>query len=307
MKTHSIIITYNGATWIERCLYSLIGQDLDNHKIIVIDNDSSDETTHIIKKQFPQVTLIETGENLGFGKANNIGLRIALKEQADFVFLLNQDAWILNNGLSKLLSIASDHEEYGILAPLQITKNGELDRTFKIYLHGSKTPGLLMDRENNLLKEVYQTEFANAGAWLISEKCLKHIGGFNPLFDHYGEDKNYIHRCRHHNIKIGITPKIEVVHDRPQQKKIHQTVTALSRNIYTFLLIELINPNTNRTIQISNSITLILKTLILYHNFKVLIALIVALRRIRHIGMDINEAKKMQLSFNSCFINNTIE
>lgn len=52
------------------------------------------DTCKIIKEQYPQVILIENHENLGFGKANNIGIEIALKNNANFVFLLNQDAWV---------------------------------------------------------------------------------------------------------------------------------------------------------------------------------------------------------------------
>ena len=84
-----IIVTYNGMQWLARCLSSCIGYD-----VIVVDNASTDKTITFIKENFPDVKLIKQNSNLGFGQANNIGLSIALKEDVDYIFLLNQDAYL---------------------------------------------------------------------------------------------------------------------------------------------------------------------------------------------------------------------
>lgn len=259
----SIIVTYNGDRWIKDCLNSLHSANLDSHHIIVIDNHSADKTVSIIKK-FSEVTLIELETNLGFGKANNIGLSIAKRENADYVFLLNQDAWILDNGLKKLIEISKTQEGFGILAPMQITKEGKLDLNFSHYVHPKKTPHLLEDIEQKKLKLVYPTEFANAGAWLITQDCLKKVGGFNPLFDHYGEDNNYIQRMKFHNLKIGITPTINVVHDRSQKKKSFNTTMALSQHLFTTYLVILLNPNITILKKHKQFIKILLK--VLYKN-----------------------------------------
>jgi N-acetylglucosaminyl-diphospho-decaprenol L-rhamnosyltransferase len=93
VKVVVIIVTYNGAGWIEKCLNSLRNSSL-NTDVIVIDNASTDETVSLIENLYPEVELVKRANNLGFGQANNIGLRMALDQNADFVFLLNQDAWI---------------------------------------------------------------------------------------------------------------------------------------------------------------------------------------------------------------------
>jgi len=92
MKVSVIIVSYNFEQWIDRCLGSL-RRSTSPISVIVVDNGSKDKTTQIIEKNYPEVHLIKTGANLGFGKANNIGIRYAMEQGADYFFLLNQDAW----------------------------------------------------------------------------------------------------------------------------------------------------------------------------------------------------------------------
>ena len=93
MKIFAIVVTYNGMRWYDRCFGSLRNSDMPV-ETIVIDNASTDETVSYIKEHFHEVCLIESKENLGFAKANNIGIKRALDNGADYVFLLNQDAWV---------------------------------------------------------------------------------------------------------------------------------------------------------------------------------------------------------------------
>ena len=99
MKILTIIVSYNFEKWIDKCLGSLFSSEYPT-EILVVDNCSKDNTVRIIKDKWKNVRLIESNSNLGFGKANNIGFEIAIKEKFDAVFLLNQDSWI-DRGLSK--------------------------------------------------------------------------------------------------------------------------------------------------------------------------------------------------------------
>lgn len=95
-----IIVTYNGEKWIDKCLSSVYKSTIPL-TTIVIDNKSSDNTVQYIKTNFPMVILFEYQNNLGFGKANNIGIEYALKNNADYIYLLNQDAWVDPNTFRK--------------------------------------------------------------------------------------------------------------------------------------------------------------------------------------------------------------
>ena len=124
MKVLVIIVSYNFEQWMERCLGSLRLSEFPVD-VLVIDNDSKDKTIELIRTQHPEVRLIENKKNLGFGRANNIGMQIALKEGYDFAFLMNQDAWIDANTIGALVSISQKHPEYGILSPVHLTGKGD--------------------------------------------------------------------------------------------------------------------------------------------------------------------------------------
>ncbi|MCB0774675.1 MAG: glycosyltransferase, partial [Flavobacteriales bacterium] len=88
MSVFAIIVTYNGAPWVHACLGSLRASTLPV-QTIVVDNGSTDGTPDLIGSAFPEVELVRTGKNLGFGAANNVGMRMALDRGAGHVFLLN--------------------------------------------------------------------------------------------------------------------------------------------------------------------------------------------------------------------------
>jgi GT2 family glycosyltransferase len=86
----------------------------------VVDNNSADDTVNFIKANYPEVTLLEQNKNLGFGKANNIGISLAMKNEADYVFLLNQDAWVQPDTIEKLVSAHQREPQFGILSPMHL-------------------------------------------------------------------------------------------------------------------------------------------------------------------------------------------
>lgn len=112
MTIKAIIVTYNPAQWLDKCLGSLKKSSV-KLDVIVIDNGSTDGSIEIIKNDYPNVRLIINSENKGFGAANNQGLSIALNERADYAFLLNQDAWIEPNTIEKLIEVSQNNKGFG--------------------------------------------------------------------------------------------------------------------------------------------------------------------------------------------------
>lgn len=209
IKTYIIIVTYNGMQWLPKCLSSV-----GAYPVIVVDNNSTDETVNYIKSNHPDINLLEQTQNLGFGAANNIGMSYALKNEADFVFLLNQDAYLQFETLTKLIDVYKENTEYGILSPIHLNGDGsKLDKNFSNYIKKNDT--IFYDAlGHNFISSVYEIPFVNAAAWLIPRKTLETIGGFDPIFHHYAEDDNYCQRLLFHGFKIGLVPKCYIYHDR---------------------------------------------------------------------------------------------
>lgn len=214
-----VIVTYNGARWIGGCLQSLAASDRPV-ETIVVDNASTDETGNIVA-DYPNVEFLPQTNNLGFGGANNAGIKKALEKGADFVFLLNQDATVCPDTIGNLLKVATENPQYGILTPLHLDANGDkIDPYFANYLvKADPMDNFYSDLYFDRVRPRYELPYANAAAWLMSRKCLMTVGGFDPVFFMYGEDNDYCERVRWHGLKVGFVPSSVIHHARSQDSK----------------------------------------------------------------------------------------
>jgi GT2 family glycosyltransferase len=215
LRILTIIATYNGSRWIRKCIDSIQSSNIVTD-IFAIDNASNDDTV-LVLKSYPNIILHENKDNLGFGQANNIGMRYALENNYDYVFLLNQDAWVENDTLNALMSISISNKDYGILSPLHYYSDQKsLEYNFSVQLSPWFCKDIMSDyvtKNQKEMKAIYPLNFVNAAAWLIPKKTLEIVGGFDPLFFQYGEDNNYCHRVKYHGFKIGVVPSTKIYHD----------------------------------------------------------------------------------------------
>lgn len=213
-KVTAIVVTFNGKAWLDRCFGSLLNSTLPV-RVIAVDNGSTDGTPDLLRDRYPSVELVATGRNLGFGAANNIGMAMALQAGAEHIFLLNQDAWIRPDTIELLLHAAASGSRFGILSPIHLNGNGDaLDLAFSNYIVPEKCPGLYSDHITGTRRLIYEAQFVNAAAWLMTRRCLERVGGFSPTFFHYWEDDNYVDRLHYHGLAVGVVPGSFIQHDR---------------------------------------------------------------------------------------------
>jgi GT2 family glycosyltransferase len=130
------------------------------------------------------------------------------------VFLLNQDAHVAPDAVTKLILEAHEHPELGILCPMQLDDTERaIDPTFLSYL-ARNAPRLVNDAFLDHVGNCYPVSAAPAAAWLLSRKLLMTAGGFDPLFFMYGEDDDLCARARYHGIGIAIVPHAKFYHSR---------------------------------------------------------------------------------------------
>lgn len=241
-KIYIIIVTYNGMKWAEKCFSSLRNSSVPV-QTIVIDNGSTDGTPNFIKTQFPEVELIASTKNLGFGKANNLGIEKAYKNGADFFYLMNQDAWLYQDSLEKLLKVYESYdnkEEIGILSPMHLDgSEKKLDIFLDKYIAQNFESRIISDFFCDTVKPFYEISFVNAAHWFLPKHTIEQIGGFNPYFFHYGEDAEYANRIKFHGKKIILVTESKVVHDGKQN------LSKVDYNKYDDLIIEtkILNPS----------------------------------------------------------------
>jgi GT2 family glycosyltransferase len=224
-KVFVVLVTYNGAHWIDKNIQSLLDSNYPV-SIIAIDNNSTDNSVVLLAK-YPQVDLIQSPDNLGFGRANNLGMKKAMEQGADYVFLLNQDAWVFEDTIGSLIAKMESHHEFGIISPMHfIADNISLDKSFETYL----------SRKTSEADGIAVVPFVNAAAWLLSRKCIETVGYFEPLFGHYGEDRNYCDRVCYHKFLIVIDTDCKIVHDRVIIRNFKKDIIQSKYRILTSLL-----------------------------------------------------------------------
>jgi GT2 family glycosyltransferase len=259
MKILVIVVTFNGLRWLDRCLGSVRASEVPAD-LYVWDNDSTDGSADFVAGHFPEARLVRSADNLGFAEANNMGMEYALDKGYDYVYLLNQDAWIEPATLGTLVAAHQAHPEFAVLSPLQMTDGFlDLDRQFgriRSVRGNSLFPNLCHPRHHKRegpFREGSRSDDSGresspesvsrvmAAHWLVSREALEKVGVFSRLFPIYGNDDNWCDRARYHGYKVGIVPAARAVHDRAYREEPKEKV--IYRNYYMGSLVRLCDIN----------------------------------------------------------------
>lgn len=117
-KVFVVVLNWNGLADTIQCLDSLARLNYRGAlRFVVVDNGSEDGSAATLRSRYPAITLIENGRNLGYTGGNNVGLRFALAEGADYTWLLNNDTTVDPESLSKLIGVGEAAKQVGLLSP----------------------------------------------------------------------------------------------------------------------------------------------------------------------------------------------
>lgn len=209
-KVFIVILNWNGLQDTLECLESVFKLDYPNFEVIVVENGSTDNSVEVIRKTYPQVILIKSKVNLGYTGGNNIGMRYALKNKADYVWLLNNDTVVEADTLSKLLKKAEQCPEAGLISPVVYY----YDAPGKIQFCGSyadlNNQKIVYPVDKNLYVREDFTNGENVCLWgtalLIKRNVIDKIGYLDEEIFAYYEDTEYSLRA----IKAGFRNLVEI-------------------------------------------------------------------------------------------------
>ncbi|HEV2055702.1 MAG TPA: glycosyltransferase family 2 protein [Methylomirabilota bacterium] len=226
MDLSVIIVSFNSAGFIERCLASvetcLRGV---NHEVCVVDNASSDGSARLVRERFPRVTVIANRVNLGFAAGVNRGLDAT---EGRYVLWLNPDAELLDAGAGDLVDYFERHPRVGILGPQLVDPSGGVQlscrsfpsyRTALFHRHSlltrwfPKNPGsreyLLSDWDHGTAREV---DWVSGACLLHRRRLLDEIGPLDERFFMYCEDVDFCLRARQAGWSVQYHPGTRVLH-----------------------------------------------------------------------------------------------
>lgn len=209
-KVFILILNYNGKATLKQCLQSVYQLSYPNFEVVVIDNDSKDGSLEEAKHLFSRAHFIKNDTNLGFAAGNNVGIRFALEKGADYIWLVNNDAKVEKDALTKLIDAGEQKPKAGILSPLILhttTKNiwfgkGVIDWMHMKTLHVSP-PTLLQS---------FTSDYICGCAMLIKKEVFKELGLLNEKYFLYYEDADLSIKASRAGFEIWTIPTAHVLH-----------------------------------------------------------------------------------------------
>ena len=199
-----IIVNYNGLELLKKCLMSLSKIQFTNYEIILVDNNSSDNSVNYITKNFPQIILIKLDENKGFAEPNNIASKIA---KGKYLLFLNNDTIVTENFLTELLNVIKNNEKVAICQSLLLKPGGEIDSCGDFIdplgvVYSSKT----------IPKTEQEISSAKGACMLIRKVIFDELNGFDEKFFVSFEDVDICWRAWILGYRVLVIPTSTVFH-----------------------------------------------------------------------------------------------
>lgn len=231
MDLSIIIVSFNTREILKNCLKSIVGvrQSGPQTEVIIVDNASSDGSYEMIVKDFPEFKLIVNKTNLGFAKANNVGIKQA---QGEYIILLNSDTIIFSDTLSKMYNFMKENPKAGVATCRIELPNGQLDPACH---RGFPTPWASLCYFTKLekffpkvklfsgyhkwykdLKTTHEIDSCSGAFYLVRKKVIESVGLLDEDYFMYGEDLDWSYRIKQKGWKIYYNPEAKIIHHKKQ-------------------------------------------------------------------------------------------
>lgn len=198
MKVCAVVLCYNGIELTRECIQTLEAQEYPILSVIAVDNASTDQTVEILRQEFPNIHIIENGENLGYVGGNNVGIRAGLEQQADCIFLVNNDTRLDPGCVSALVQGLEVDPKIGVIGPMVYT----WDNWKVISSAGGKVIWEIADSANvGAGEEDYgqypsrAVDFINGCGMMVRREVIEQVGMLDPLFFMYWEETDWCQRA----------------------------------------------------------------------------------------------------------------
>lgn len=225
-----IILNYNTSDWLENVLTSIINYQPSTitYEVIIVDNSSTDDSVSMVKKRFSQFVLVESKENGGFAKGNNLGIA---KANGRYVMLLNSDTeFTSTTDLDAMIECLDENKKVGVMTPRLELADGSLDLASH---RGEPTPWAAISYFGKLeqlfpnnklfgkyhqtwknIDEIHEIEACSGAAMIVRASLLDEVGLLDETFFMYAEDLDWCRRFRAAGYKIIFFPHSTIIHHK---------------------------------------------------------------------------------------------
>ena len=203
-KVSVIIVNYNGKELLEKCLESLFKVDYDNFEVIIVDNNSTDDSIDFLTKNYPSVIILKLDSNKGFAEPNNAAAKIT---NGDYLLFLNNDTIVTPNFISEMIKVIKNDKKIAICQSLLLKSDSSIDSSGDFI----DELGVCFNSKSTATK-IQKIFSARGASMLIEKKIFDLIGGFDEKFFATFEDVDLGWRSWILGYSSVIVPKSIVYH-----------------------------------------------------------------------------------------------
>jgi len=223
-----IIVTYNSASDIDNCLESLVEHPpAIDHEIVVVDNASTDGTLAAIRARWGGVRVIDARANLGFARANNLGIQQTF---GSLILLLNPDTSVRGGAIDTLVTVLEARPDVAIAGPRLVDGDGRAELSFgrmmsplaelrqKFLVRGSQRAGPVAAYVESMTRKEQEVDWVSGACMLVRRTDAEVAGLMDERYFMYAEDVDFCAAVRARGRKVLFAPSAEVVHLRGRSR-----------------------------------------------------------------------------------------
>ena len=215
-KVFIIVLNWNRREDTIECVNSIRKINYPRYEIVIVDNGSTDGSEKILRSAFPDIKLIQNNENLGFAEGNNVGIRYALGNGADYVVILNNDTAVDEGFITELVNAAESDRSIGIVS----SKIYFYDRPDVLWYAGAvldlKTGKSVHigynEKDAGQYNTMRKTDRACGCSMMVSRRACEAVGLMDASYFCYGEEADWSLRVREAGYKVVFVPGSKVWH-----------------------------------------------------------------------------------------------
>ncbi len=216
MRIDAVVVNWNQAELTRACVQSLLAGSLTPRQVVVVDNGSEEDPRPLLPREPERVRVVQLERNLGFAAGANAGIRSALAQQADGVFLINNDAVAAPNCLAELVRAVEADDRIGVAGAKTLTQETP-PRIHTAYgvltYHGPLVQQRgWMEDDVSLFSEQEDVDYVSGCAMLLRARALREVGWFDEEFFAYHEDLDWCVRARRAGYRVRYVPSAVVYH-----------------------------------------------------------------------------------------------
>lgn len=175
-----VILNFNSYEDTIECINSIKKVTYPNYKIVVVDNDSKDNSVKVLRDKYPELSILVSNENLGYASGNNIGIKYALEENAEYICVLNNDVVVEKNFLEPLIKIFEVDNKIGMVGPC-ICEYSNRDKVQAMGAYINLYRGLAMGQcegadYSSIKNKLFDVDYLGGACFIVKAEVFKNIG-----------------------------------------------------------------------------------------------------------------------------------